>query len=204
MSEEKTINEITNLAEQVAKENGEFRAAIQEESKAEVALLEAVVEKVKPAFPAIANRVQCSYRSWWVGSVRTENEEHHFAWRGLYLNSDRPGPERYNPGNDQNRGSYEGTDYFLVCSDKNNPDNVGKFAAVTYSGHWSCWQGEGDEYSAECEVLSAEQVLACIDVKRILTAINTALNQQLEGKKTPRGKAATERAERVRALTKLL
>jgi len=198
------LESIDEVANRVAKEDGVFREAIQEENRAEVELLSAVIEKVRPALPALANRIRCSCRCWWVGSVRTENEEHHFAWRGLYLRDDKPGPCRENPTSDQNRGSYEGLDVFLVCSDKDNPDNVGRFALVEYEGHWSRWQGESDEWEATVEIVSAEQVLEHLKLERIIEVLNKALTSQLEGAKTKRSKQAIERAERVRALARLL
>jgi len=207
MSEiDKLLTQIDGAVPQVAEQNGAFHSAIDAESAAEVRLLDATLDKLRPALQALASRVECDYRCWWVGSVRTETKSHYFAWRGLYLSicDDRPGPGKENPSSDQNRGSYEGEDYFLVCRDTDTPDNVGRFARVEYSGSWSIWQGEENCWSANAEIIDAAQAIAGAGLENILESISEALAAQLKGKKPDRAKQATDRAAQLQALVTLL
>jgi hypothetical protein len=186
---------IESIAAKAAQVGSEFQtsvAARAERDKAEAELLEAVVEKVRPALRAISSRIKKSNRTWWPDNVSTASEHSHFEERGLLVHGDAH-PECDHPR--ANRGSYEGGGLWLLTD--------GTFASVVYEGSWSRWQGEGESWTAELTPLTALEVAEGYDVDGVVAAISTAIDKQAGSREKPI-KAATERAEKVRAVTSLL
>jgi len=199
---ESVLNEINNAAPMVAEQHCEHVTAVAEQAAAEVELLTAVIEKVRPALPALGSRVKVAYYAEVEGPGR---EEKYADWQGLYINrtGDRVGPVMEGAKHGRNRGPYVGVDYFLITRGTDFLP-VGQFAEVSYSGNWTCWQNEADRWQAEVKLISPAEALETLSLSTVLSELSTALIAQLQGKKPERIKQARETAERLRALVTLL
>ncbi len=187
-----TVGRLGDMAKRAGELASEQSAAYDEVNQAEAELLDAVIARVKPGLRAVSSRIQSSRRSWWPDNVSTSEETDHLEERGLRVYGD--GPELDHPR--ANRGQYEGTDLYLLRD--------GTWLEVAYSGSWSCWQGEGSEWTAETRVLSTTEVASEYSIPYLIDAIAKALEAQLSGKREKATKRALERAETMRALTTLL
>ena len=190
------LQKLQEQALTVAAQHEEYTAALTAEQQAEAALLDATVEAIRPALRALASKIRTGYRSWWIGTTDIDSRSEYSDTRGLYVGDGTAGPGRSNPGRDENRGAHAGYDLFVTTD--------GKWLELEYSGHWSRWQGEGDEWSATERQLTSAEVAREYNVPQILGAIQSALERQLQGEKPKRTAAARERAERVAALVTLL
>jgi hypothetical protein len=188
--DESTLERLAEVADTVATEHESMGAALQDELAQGVALLDAVVTRVKRALPALASRVVQRETTTWHGQ-ETHTEERSFGWRGLLVSG--TGAERDHP--QDNRGRYEGGGVWLASD--------GRWYLVTYEGTWSRWQGEGDEWWAGADELTTAQAIERAgSVEVILSAIATAL-QSHAGKRDKATARAERAAERLAALRTL-
>ncbi len=200
---EQSIHTIETAAPTVASNLTAHEDAISQERAAAVALLARVVELARPGLRAVSSRpLICE--DWEEGyrlddaEPRTERAD----WAGLYLGEGRPGPERvdrWRNGQEQLAGPWGGTDLFLL------PD--GTFRTLTYSGTWSRWQGASSPWIAEEEEPEIEEIVAAKwapSVGAIVKRLADALQKEIDGGRAKATKTALDRAERLRALARLL
>lgn len=189
---DQTVTTLDNLARRVATQHDAMAAAITDERHAAAEVLARAVEVARPALRAISSRVLQERRTFWPTSVETATEETYHDVRGLRLAGD--GPERDHPR--ANDGAIEGEDLLLL--------DDGRFVRLTWSGSWTRWQGRSSESRSELEILTLAEVVAGWDLDEILAALAKALEAQLSGRAEKTTKAATERAEKLRAVAALL
>lgn len=185
------IENIAAKAAQVGSEYETSQAAIAERDAAEANLLEALIERIRPALRALSSRIQSRERTWWPDNASTATETDHFSERGLCVAGG--GVKRDHPR--ANAGSYEGTDLWLLTE--------GRFAEVTYSGHWSRWQGAASAWEASLTSRTTAQIAHDYDVDEIVATISEALDKATGSREKTTTKAR-ERAEQIRAVTTLL
>lgn len=184
------LEKLAATADTVAAEHRELTTAIDAKHEQAAALLTAVVERIRPALPALASGVWRSYRSWWPTNIYNTDEHDTFKWRGLLVAGS--GPEEDHPQSDQ--GGYEGGGLWLA--------DDGRWYRVTYDGSWSRWQGADSQWEACADRLTVSQVVLAYDVDEIVTAITAALDSHV-GRRAKATASATETAERLAALTTL-
>ena len=196
MENQEIVNQIATLTNTVAAEHEAHVAAIEAEHAAEVELLRAVIEMARPALKAIASRIESSSRWGSTGNGLYPWEEIEYCGRrGLFLDPDTTaGPTRERRG-DQNRGSYVGTDLFLMTD--------GSILGMEYNGHWSQWQGETSGWTSEVQNIPLE-TLTSREIHDAIRAIGAALQKQADGHKNKRTVAALERAAKIAAVTALI
>lgn len=195
------LDQIAAAADQVAAEHEQLTDAAQAEREQAAALLSAVVERVRPAIPALASSVCHSHRSFWVGQ-QVHHDDHNFPWRGLHVWGAREAEEDYQQGND---GSYEGTGLFLVPYGGNHLQVV-PFRRLDYEGRWSRHQGASSSWEASDVGMDAVEVVRLVGVQgveAIVRAIASALQSHV-GKRDKATKRAKESAVKLAALRKLL
>jgi len=183
----------------VTEQDAAHCAAIEAEQQATAAELQRVLDTVRPALRAVCSRVQVGYAAHHQGDVNYDQgaSRQYLAERGLYLDTDDPGPGQENPR--ANGGRYLGTDLFLLGD--------GRLAWLTYSGSWSRWQGSSSSWDADVEYVPAE--MAAVEMAaqnrgpRAIAAIRAALAAQADGTKPKATTAALARAERLTALATL-
>jgi len=180
----------------MAKNVGELakaqNAAFNEKTIAETELLDAVIARTRPGLRAVSSRIQSSYRTWWPDNTSPVEEQGYLEERGLRVNGD--GAELDHPR--ANCGEYAGEDLYLL------PD--GAWLEVSYSGHWSCWQGAISEWTTETRSLTTRDVAAKYPVVYIVRALEKALRKQVDGRRAKATERALQRAETLRAVTALL
>jgi len=186
------LEALKQAAAQVASEAHEAELAHADLRSAETKLLSTLVELTQPALRALSSRPVVSSATTWHGA-ETDTVITRADWRGLYLGNGRVGPEQDHPRD--NAGLYEGTDLFLR--------DDGQFVELTYEGRWSRWQGAGEHWTAHELLRSPEQVAAEYDVDSLAESLSAAVQKAL-GTRTKSAKAATERANKLKALTVLL
>ena len=191
--ENENVTQIATLTNTVAAEHEAHVAALSSERAAEVELLRAVIEAVRPALKAIASRIKVSNR-WGSNGVHPGEETEYCELCGLYLNPYTAiGPWRERRGS--TRGSYTGTDRFLLTD--------GSILELQYDGHWSQWQGETSGWTSTQTVVPLEK-LSSKQVHDAIRAIGEALQKQADGNKTKRTAASIARATKITAMTALL
>jgi len=186
------LDKLAEVADTVATEHESMGAALQDELAQGVALLDAVVTRIKRALPALASRVVQRETTTWHGQ-ETHTEELCFGWRGLLV-SGWGSPKRDHP--QDNRGCYEGGGVWLASD--------GRWYLVTYDGTWSRWQGgEGEQWVAGADELTTAQAIERAgSAEVILGAIATALQSHVS-KRDKATARATRAAERLAALRTL-
>jgi len=188
---EESLKIIAELSPVVAEVAAEATAAVEAEQQAEAELLTRVVGLVKPALRALGTRPKVAYYTWWVGTVRADEEYKFLPTRALYLApDDKPGPARRG----YNDGCYEGRDLFL--------GEDGLFYTLTYSGHWSNWQGSGSKWEAQMTRREPLWVVQKYELDGIINTVTRALQAQSTAKRPTA--AALARAERLNAVLKLI
>lgn len=190
-----TIQKIAQQAPAVADEHAALEAAAAESDTAEAALLASVIEAVRPALRALASRVLVGEVTHGAGSHLCRTSKTYASWRGVLVAGD---DEAEDDDSRQNDGAYEGTGLYL--------DTEGILREVSWSGHWSRWQGstrraEGAE--RRVTPYSVVQEWQAGTVATIVESLSRALAAQ-NGTRGKATKAATERASRFRALAALL
>jgi hypothetical protein len=187
---EQSIKSIEEKAQTVAAEFAEATNAQMAALKAEAALLEHVVEAVKPALKAISSRPEIAERTWWPTNTYATTETTRADWKGLLVSG--RGVEEDHPS--ANIGNYVGEALYLTVE--------GKFVLHTFTGAWSRWQGAASKWGVEDEAhLDLLEVVESYNATDIIAAINEALAKHDRSKFT---KAQTERAEKFAALATLL
>lgn len=189
-----TLNEIKNLAPQAAQLRAALDTAADEERTAETALLERIVELVRPALKALATRPVIEERHTGHATMTARHHTVRADFRGVCLSDDNPGPLEDN-GRD-NTGAYCGSDLFLL--------DDGTFAELEYEGTWSRWQGSTSEWTATVKRLTPKEVAAEYDLDQIIPRLHKHLVAYVTGNASKRAAAMHERAERLAAIAKLL
>lgn len=189
------VDKLGDLAIKVGDAHEAMEEAFDEESAAEGALLAAVIEKVRPALPALACRMEQSYAVTAFGDVdkQREEEEPFQDLGGLLLCGDGDAV-RDNP-TDQ-RGNFRGAGLYLMAD--------GALVTLIYRGTWSRWQGSGWGWVATKTELTPQAAAALFDLDGCVDAIEKALRSQLAGRKDRNTKAAADRATKLRALAELI
>lgn len=185
------LAQLAQAADQVASEHDDLEAAIAAENEQAAALLTAVVDRIRGSLRALSSRVTSSYRSWWPDTISTADQSTYFDWRGIMVWGD--GPQEDHPR--ANRGAIEGRGIWL-CAD-------GAWRLVEYTGHWSRWQGEGDEWESTCAMICEQDVVRMADVNKVIGRLADALDSHL-GQRAQPTKRAIERAEKLAAIHKLI
>ena len=191
--DEKMLQELTGKAGQVAQTAADSVTARAEQLDAEAELLSCVVERVRPAIGTLASRPVVASRTWWPERTCPTTDETRADWRGLCLTTPL-GPVEDHPR--ANEGGYGGEDLFLL------PD--GSWRELSYSGSWSRWQGASSSWEASPRDLSIRDVVREYRCQDLISRVAEALDRDLAGKREQAAKAARDRAEKLRALTRLL
>jgi len=192
----KTLSQITEVAATVAAEHETLERAKSAELAQGVILLDALLERIKTAVPALVSRVASAETTTWHGQT-TDTDWRYFSWRGLRVWG--TGAERDHL--QDNRGRYGGSALFLARHPK--PVSV-TWELVTYDGSWSRWQGEGEHWEAESETITtARAITVARPLKGIVAALDDALQSHV-GKRDKASARAKAQAERLAALAKLL
>jgi len=194
--EEENLITLASEAARVAATHKDAMTAFQAEEAARGALVRRIIQAVLPALPALSTRPVVGKRVWWPDNIRTAEEKDRADWKGICLDEGGAyGPDRDYPT--ANRGLYEGSATFLRSD--------GVVVKLTYTGRWSKWQGEAEEYTAYDAVVPDEEV--CEDDAALATftkRLTEAIGSYLDGKLGSRAEAARKRAERLTALASLL
>jgi hypothetical protein len=195
IEQQQHINTITQLAPAVAAAHADFTDAQTQERAAEAALLQRVLELVKPALPALCSRMVAKYRLSGIGTAsHAESTIYMKTERSLCVGGDDRavwgGYGHVNAGNIYGRGR-------LLLQD-------GTFAILKYDGHWSNWQGAGAEYETTLVPFTLDRVVRKWDVASVIERIAKALEAQHKGRLSQRSEDARGNAERLVALAKLI
>lgn len=191
------IDQIKNKAREAAHQDESYRSAIDAERSARADLLERVIEAVRPALRALCHRQQTHQEGRIdFGTDDTATTFHEVP--ALYLgdNGTHPGPVDERPYRDATSGVSGGYDLFL--------DRTGQLLRFDYVGTWTCWQGSRWSWGATVTEIEVTDVVAMGEDDSAIEAIGRALNRQVTGDKAKRATAATQRAEKIRALLALL
>lgn len=191
------LSVLTSKVVLVAEQSAAHETAIEVERAAEAAVLEAVIEKVKPSLRALSSRIVQTYgETSGRNGCNPQSLREHFAERGLCL-VDEYTSQRDSSGN---RGGLDGWRLYILTD--------GRFAKVTREGTFSHWQAEWDRYEADLRVIDAIGAVKLFrradkGVADVIEAIVKALDEQIAGTAPARTKAATERAAQLRAVVAL-
>ena len=186
--ETEKIEAISKAATAVAADYEANQAAIGLERDTEAAVLELAIKAALPGLKAVAGRVQTKCTTRWhngySSDVKEKSTDRFIALAGDGATADHPRDDR---------GGYEG--YRLLLS------AVGRLFEVTYTGHWSRWQGEGGSLETEWKELTPRQAMDVYDLEDLVDAITKAV--QGVASRAEKTKAALERADRLQAILKL-
>lgn len=193
MSDAINLAALAATAATVAEQHSALTQAIGDETAAEAALLEAAIAAVRPALRALASKIIAReyHTSGRDGLHPVREQEYHPDLRGLVLvddfceEDDRTG----------NAGSYAGDRLVLLTT--------GELVRVKRTGHWSRWQGSDNEYTTTWRVLTPLEAARRYRVAECLATLDKRLASHLEGNAAKRTAAATQRAERLRAMATL-
>ena len=188
-----SIDKIAATAPVVAAARAELDASHEDVLAGETALLERVVELVRPALKAISSRVAV-FGGEKVNQFFYETE--YAQWRGISLAQDKPGPKQKLVGTINDSGPFEGWDLFLA--------DDGTFRELEYTGRWTKWVDQDSTYRAVERVMTAREVADEYDVEPMLGRIARAIEQQCGDGMPKRTTKNVERAARLRAVVTLL
>lgn len=192
---ENNVEQIKQVAPTVERIGAEFDQARAAQREAETFLLAGVVETVRPALRALSGRIRKS-RSFIVDGVGGETVTYHEA-RGVYVSDDAPGkPATKVARLDDTSGPYSGFDLVLLSD--------GTFAEQRYTGSWTRWVGQTDEWDSTLTPVTIDQVIDGWDVEEVIATIAARLTSYAEGKATARADQARERAAKLSAIVALL
>ena len=187
------LTALATTAATVATQHEEYQAALGTQHEAEAALLERIIETVKPALHALACQIKShDYSTAGRNGCNPVHTYDTFTETGVCLVDD------YDRSKDEtgNRGTYGGTRLYLLSD--------GRLAEVEREGTWSCWQGEPESYTAELEVVDAAYAVARYELTDMIEVLTAKLDEQIKGAKPTRTKAARSRAEKLAALATLV
>ncbi len=187
----KIIEEVQTQAQTVATQSEAHQEAIAAERSAEAALLDRLIEVVRPALRALSSRILTRHDTTGGanGCNPVEIKEYH-ATRGLLVVDEY----RRNKDSSGNSGSYSGYGVYLLAD--------GTLARAKQSGTWSAWQGDWDRTSWELTPTTSGEVMKRDTIDEIVVALAEALEKQsgLDGA----AKAAVLRTEKLTALLALM
>ena len=183
---------LAELARQVAEQHDTMNEAFEEERAAEAALLEKIVDAVRPALKALSSRLKASERTWWPTSTETATERTDHPERGIKVDGD--GPVRDHPR--ANDGAVSGQDLVLL--------EDGTFAVLDWSGNWTRWQGRTSSEESTLTRITARDVVENYDAENIAQTLVDRLEAQVKGKAPKTTQAARDRAEKLRSVSTLL
>lgn len=189
------IKTFSDKASRVAEQHEAMQQAYASESEAKAELLRAVIEAVKPGLPALGSRVPQSYTINGHADCNKQREKTSYfddIYCGIVVAGE--GLQRDNPRD--NRGSYEGSHLIL--------SHDGVLYELSYFGDWSKWQGSSWGWEAELAAIDEGEAVDSFNLEEIVSSLSEALDAQLSGNAKKRTKAATERADKLRALAQLL
>jgi hypothetical protein len=189
-----TIQELADLAVKAADIQHNLDDAIASSTNAEIAAIEAVIAKVKPALKSIAGRMKIHYHSWWVGNTHTDEEVEYYSVKGVKLVNGH----EYHKDSTGNSGDVVGTNVYLLVD--------GSLAKFEYSGHWSYWQGSSDEWEAEVTGISIEEYVRDWGGKLedVVSILEEKFKGVIKGKAPEKTKTNLERAKKLNAIKELL
>lgn len=180
------------LVAQVAHEDQEAREAHEAQTAAEVALLDRLVEILRPALRAIGTRQIATYRLAYRAQVGQYENTTRTPWRGVWVAGESGAEEDHS---DHNDGAYIGRATFL--------DEDGVWRTLTYQGTWSRWQGSTSAYDTREQTLTTAEVAKRTDVALIVERLIEAV-EKAKGSRAKGMAAARQAAERARAALALL
>lgn len=175
------LKEAAVLGEQISRQQ---EAVEEEESQA----LAALVEKVKPVLPYIAEKVAVYYHH--PGGQFAEPEREHIE--GVILVDEW---QRKFDGPDDTRGGYAGQMLVLI------PE--GKLMVLTRKGFWSRWQNEPTTWEADREVVSPREAVQRFDFADIVQGLVDSLREAIRRTEDPKQQLG-ERAARLAGFKKLV
>jgi hypothetical protein len=181
------LNEIRRTAAMVAEEKAELDAAGYELRLEKAKLLEAVIEAMRPALPALCSQVGAGATFSPEGGTTVPA-----SWRGLYV--DGEGPTRHLGV--AMRGRYGG-ERLLLRQD-------GALVILAYDGPCSDVFGEVSSWKTTERVVTVAEASETYDVDLVITRIQRALEAQATGGSPFRAAALREKAARLRALQTLV
>ena len=194
--DETTLKNLSEQAQAVAGEQEDLDRAIDEERTAEAAVLERVIEAIRPGLRALSGRIRTAVDRRHHADVNYHGgttEEEYDPRCGIRVAGS--GPEEDCPR--ANAGSYEGCDLYLLSD--------GSFLELTYEGSWSRWQGSSWGWTSVATILSPREVMDEYALDPIVQTISAAVSKAATSEgRAKRSAAAKERAEKLRALTTLL
>lgn len=176
---ETQIQTLATTATQVAAAHAEQQAAISAERDAEAALLERVIEAVRPALRALSSRRRGIDRDWRGVEVAGVGKKKEYEYSA-------------------NAGDIYGDGLYILIQD-GTP--AMRLSVATYSGRWDRDRDRDDEEITWREV-TARQAVDIYDVDVVVARLSRLLDEQAAA---DRGVAkAQERAAKFAALTQLL
>lgn len=174
----------------VAQQHVDYEQAHEDAVAAEVALVQRVLEIVRPSLSAL-----CSFPE--VGHTYTVDggdlKVRRASWRGLLLRG-TASAEKDHPRDD--RGNYTGVGWFVL------PNLM--LRRVDYGGAWTRWQGGLCCATSTEHTVTLADLMEWEDAEMVVARIVAALDAQLTGNKARQTKAALARAEKLRAVSALL
>ena len=180
------------LATQVGEQHDTMAEAFEEERAAEAALLEKIVDAVRPALKALSSRLKASERTWWPTSTETATARTDHPERGIKVDGD--GPVRDHPR--ANDGAVSGQDLVLL--------EDGTFAVLDWSGNWTRWQGRTSAEESTLTRITTRDVVDTYNAENIAQNLVDRLEAQLTGRAAKTTQAARDRAEKLQAVSRLL
>jgi len=157
-------------------------------------LLDAIVDAIGPALRACSSRITCEFTQSSAGITQK-----YLGVPGIYAGTtgpmkDIPHPEIEPRGN--GRGRYKGSDLFLMV-DKT-------WLELSYAGPWTTIEGEIGRCIATTRTLGSVDVINEYNISNVVDSLAEALTREARGKRATRTAQLLERADRMRALTKLI
>ena len=188
-----TLATLATTAATVAAEHSAFATAVDTQNAAEAALLELIIDTVKPALRALGSRIVKLDRSTsGRNGCNPVEEKDYFDERGVCL-VDAFSRQKDATGNE---GSFGGSRLYLLTD--------GRLAEVDREGTWSQWQGAWSGYEATLTIVDAATAQRHYELADMIEALNTKLAEQLKGEKAKRTKAAQARASKLAAVASLM
>jgi hypothetical protein len=187
------IEKISTSAASVAVIHADLQAAKAEEAAAEVAILERVIEAVRPALRGLSGRLVARDWAEKLGTASACQGRDYHETRAVHVAGDA-GSTRDFPK--ENYGDFTGCGLYLTTD--------GTWVELTWSGRWSRYQGDGWAAIGTPRTMTTTEVVAEYDTGAIVRGLAEALSRYLEGKATDTARKSRERAAKLQALAALL
>jgi hypothetical protein len=186
--------ELAEKARRVQADHADYLLAREREREAEVALLQATIETVRPALPGMS---QCIRRRSASTSGRNGcnpvDETADFDDEIGVLLVDRYDRDRDETGS---RGTYGGDRLYLL--------DDGRLADVERTGSWSHWQGEWSSWEAALSPMTTAEAVSAYGLDNILAGLTKALDVQIAGNTKAQAQEFRDRADKLRDALRLL